>query len=187
MVGEMDQKPIQFPLRASVEEYSNWLKKQGIQELDRGSFGSVFQHPKDRDVVVKLVSRDDAYMSYVHLCHDNPSNRWLPTVLDVDYIVLKNGSAVNLVFLQRLDPASDRDVVKAFTEIAPWAEQNRFSLRCRLSFPEWKNAVRMATDPDTKKLVQFLTQHFNRLDLWTRNFMLRGSQVVFNDPLTPVE
>jgi len=159
-----------------------------IKMAGRGAYSVVFDYPPDRDIVVKVSAGDRSYLQFIQFCRLNEGNRWLPQVLDVHKLEVEDQDEVWAVFLQRLTPASAIQVNNAFkTEIAPWVTDfTVYSDRARLSFPEWKNVMRMASDPQTRKLALFLITHFNRLDLLTQNFMMRGSQLVFNDPLSPI-
>lgn len=172
-------------LAETYDEYIKRLRDLGVTELNRGKFGTVFQHPADKNVVVKVVAEDDAYLDYVALCHRYKGNPWLPEIIDVDHITLDDKSQACVVFMPNLTPATDKDVTTAFHTLAPGADQSRFSQRTRLSYPEWLQAARFAKGSDERIVCLFMARHFNRLDLFTRNFMLRGHQVVFNDPLTP--
>ena len=162
--------------------------KHGLEKIGRGSFSIVFPHPTDPDVVVKLSVRDRAYMAWVRFAQTRPHNRWLPRILDVQPVeVSDHPGEVWAVFMPQLTPASEAGVRSAFSrEIAPWADLDAFSQRTRLSFPVWRQVLSMTVDPDTKALAQFMIQHFNRLDLFDHNFMMRGSQLVFTDPISPV-
>jgi len=157
--------------------------------LGHGAYGVVYDHRSDRDMVVKISANDPGDMEYVKFCMNNSGNRWLPEVHDVHLLDLDEPYEVYAVFLQRLEKTTPQAVQRVFArEIAPWVTSwDTYSERTRLSFPEWKNVLRTAPDPQTRRLAQFLITHFNRLDLLNQNFMQRGSQVVFNDPLTPIK
>jgi hypothetical protein len=172
-------------LAETYDEYIERLHDLGVMELNRGKFGIIFQHPMVDDVVVKLVADDDAYLDFVALSKKNKGNPWLPDIIDVTHVTLDDKSAAALIFMKKLEPATDKDVITGFHTLAPGADQSRFSTRTRLSYPEWLQAVRFSKGNDERVVCVFMARHFNRLDLFTRNFMMRGQQLVFNDPLTP--
>lgn len=173
----------------TLDQYLTRLSQDLKIKADRsGAYSVVFDYPPDRDIVVKVSAGDKSYMQFVQFCRLNEGNRWLPHVLEVKQLEVEDRHDVWAVFLERLTPASVIQINNTFkTEIAPWiSDFTVYSDRARLSFPEWKNVMRMASDPQTRKLALFLVTHFNRLDLLTPNFMVRGSQLVFNDPLSPI-
>lgn len=173
-------------LAETYDEYIERLRDLGVKELNKGTFGTVFQHPHMADVAVKVVSEDDAYLAYVKFCRSNKGNPWLPEIIDSCPLVLDDRTHAVAVFMPMLKNATDKDVRLGFQTLAPGADQNRFSERTRLSYPEWLQAIRFSKGNDERQVCLFMARHFNRLDLWTHNFMMRGSQLVFNDPLTPI-
>jgi len=171
-------------LAETYDEYIKRLRDLDVAEIASGEFGVIFQHPTMKDVAVKIVKADDAYMQYVAFCRKNKGNPWLPEIIDVNESTLDD-KRIDIVFMKVLKPATDKDVVLGFQTLAPGADLKRFSEQTRLSYPEWMQAVRFAKGIDERQLCVFMAKHFNRLDLYTRNFMMRGTQLVFNDPLSP--
>lgn len=189
-----DQRGIVMQLTAeSLGTYLQRLEEEfKIHPIGDGGYSVVYDHPTEKNVIVKITIDDPVYMSYVAFCRRNPLNRWLPHIWDVKKIELTSEPhrQVWAVFMPRLKRASEKFVSETFqVEIAPWVDFKAFTEKRRLSYPQWRYVLRMAEDPDTKVLAAFLLRNFRYLDLHARNFMTRPGnegevkQLVFNDPI----
>jgi hypothetical protein len=180
----------------TLDQYFDRLRAKGIRNLGEGAFSVVFDHPTLPSVVVKVIYYKDAtYMSYVNLCKKHPSNPWLPKILggpeihvvDSDSTPMSVKQKVLFMFLEKLKPASSSSLSKASIYLGTL-------LGLKLTAPsdfevfeprDWEKLSYQNKDKDIATLASFLADHPDNLDLGPQNFMMRGSQVVFNDPVSP--
>jgi hypothetical protein len=193
----------------TLEQYLQFLTKQGIKRLGHGLSSAVFNHPTMPNVVVKvIVSSDPYYLRYIEFCKKNPSNSWLPKVLggpetrlldtDDDWTdkPSKDRKGVSVkqkvifVFLEKLRPSTPLEratAVDYFWSLLKEQSEDNFPKFTRFSDfgpGDWKILSKQTKDKYVATLADFLYKFDNYLDLHSANLMMRGTQLVFNDPVS---
>lgn len=180
-----------FP-NASDQNYRDFIKRlasEGMQIIGQGDFATVFRHsayPSDVVVKVSLMAEEGAY-TWLEWCKENPSP-YVPKVYSL-YRSLFNGGAgetIFIAFMEKLEPAIDDDV---------WS----FSLKNDLDvvlLPSMREDsefiwdINSVTLPRVKcgqlrlvleKIYELTRPNYS--DISVKNVMLRGDQLVFNDPV----
>ncbi len=184
----------------TLTQYVQSLKEKGILSLGKGMSATVFNHPTMPNVVVKMIVADDPYyLKYVNFCKKNPNNPWLPRILggpEVRTLVSKSKvrnkadsplkRKVIFLFLEKLRPANRNDTKAACEYAASLLENNvRYYGFDEFSPGDWQLLSKQTKDRDFATLASFLYTFDNYLDLHSTNFMMRGAQLVFNDPVSP--
>lgn len=190
----------------TLKQYSERLMHTlGIKRLGRGNFAQVFQHPVYHNVAVKVVKDDPGYIKYAWFCMKNPTNPWLPKIIDVvdvkiddddydednDYWRRTNKKPlqvpIEVVFFEKLRPASSQEIYAAVQKVladVPSTELVREFFWDFTSFNRdtWHVVATYTTDPDLKQFAQLA--HDERFeDIHNGNVMMRGNQLVFTDPV----
>jgi len=160
----------------SIADYRKRLKSLRIKQLGTGYFSRVYQHPTLADVVVKMVvRRDPKYIEFAEKCR-RTANPWLPKVFAIHHCeMLHRGrpTKVSFVFLERLKESASKDFETALEKISPSAQY--------FEDVRWKR-VRHHRDPHIKEVAQLFTE-LEVNDLHEGNMMMRGTQLVFTDPV----
>ena len=196
----------------TLEQYLHFLRKQDIKKLGRpGLSAVVFEHPTMTNVAVKvIVSSDPYYLRYVEFCKKHPNNPWLPKILsgpetrllDVDDdwndkpskdrkgISIKQ--KVIFIFLEKLrssTPLDRANAVEHFWDLLKEQTDDPANFPKFIRFSDfgpgdWKILSKQTKDPHIAALADFLYRFDKYLDLHSDNLMLRGSQLVFSDPVS---
>jgi hypothetical protein len=193
----------------TLEQYLQFLSKQKIKRIGHGLSSAVFDHPTMTHVVVKvIVSSDPYYLRYVEFCKKHPSNPWLPKILggpetrllDVDpewnAKPPKDRKGVSVkqkvifVFLEKLRSSTPLDrstAVDHFWTLLKEQSEDNFPKFIRFSDfgpGDWNILSKQTKDKHVADLAGFLYKFDNYLDLHSANFMMRGAQLVFSDPVS---
>ena len=173
-------------MKVEAETYKEYVKRL-ITEMDytkrgEGGFSTVIQHPTLHNVVVKVVKMDRAYRKFCNFVIEHPKNPWLPKIARIDPLKLDDANLAFAVFMEKLDKV-DEDYVNRLKE----AFRKRYNLRY-WSDNQWFDRAswrKIAADspPDFSVLASYFATNLNSLDLVASNFMRRGNQLVFNDPV----
>lgn len=153
-----------------------------MKRLGRGATASVFQHPKYSEVVVKvgLAKPDSEGYEWLHWCRSH-LNPWTPQVYSLEELdtVLPEGKEgrMFIAFMERLEKADSAVVRRFFADHAT-------------VFPKLERSF-WGFDPDAlksikdKELLSALraVNRFKHCDFKLENVMMRGSQIVFSDPV----
>ncbi len=162
--------------------YQLRLRELGVTFLGEGSFGTVYEHPTNPKVAVKIVRSDTLYLRYAEFCMRHTKNPWLPRIHEVTPLKLKDAPKAYSVFMERLKPAAPgdftalRDGLRTKFKLTLWTEPQWFSK------DGWKLVAR-GSDPAFAQLANYFADQINRVDLNSNNIMHRGSQIVFTDPV----
>lgn len=170
------------------EPYDDYLKRllnMGIDRIGKGGSASVFQHPKFKNIVVKigLEGKQSKVYSWLKWC-STTTNPYAPRVYHLDE--LEAGPPAKpksytprmfICFMEKLAPA-DPKVVKQF-----FKEHDYVFAQLEPRF--W------GIDPDNfkhvedKDLLEVLRaiRRIGYSDLKLENMMMRGQQIVFVDPV----
>lgn len=171
--------------------YLNRLYKEGIKYLDSGSFGRVYEHPTNPNLVVKLVSHDPAYMEFIkYAVKYGNKNPWFPkVVLPIKTAKVSKTSGkevtVHFIFQERLYPLKRSDLKSL--EFALFEPDEVLTRDKLFSFPKKISLTNSKNFPPSvlqvrSVLRQLLKQGF-KLDLRVDNFMKRkNGQYVLIDP-----
>lgn len=173
----------------TVEEYKAYLVRKGWTEIGHGATGAVFAHPGGKRVV-KITSApvDDPAMRWSYWCDKN-SNPWSVNVLQVQPLNVKVelGMPSFAIHMEKLTPASPEQVTKALlaanavgTVLVRKGTHWVFSPTCT-------GDMSLVADRELAMVLQAVfmlkTRFRAHTDMKPSNFLLRGTQVVFVDPI----
>jgi len=172
------------PLAAYV---SRLAKKHGIKELGSGMFSKVFQHPKLGDVVVKVVSnRDRNFLRYLTWAIEHQDNPYVPKLLDLRVQPGRKQGKYTIVFMEKLRPITPSRLRPKLAKL--FGREDAFKLlssdRADVTYRLLRRAVEGGDlDPHLEELIKYLLDEHEQFDMHEGNFMLRGNQLVFTDPV----
>lgn len=180
-------------LMLTAEAYWEYVKRLikdlKIKQIGEGAYSQVFQHPKLKNIVVKLVLHDEEYLKFARFAMDNPKNPWLPRIAAIEPIKfdgfrLSNSSNSYLVFLEKLQPASFELQKSLIWKLVDTYELHiHASIHKWFSKSSWKKLALNSKDPGLAQFAAFAAKNFNQLDINSENVMARGRQLVFTDPI----
>lgn len=166
----------------TYKEYVTRLHDLDYRFLGEGGFGTVFEHPTFSNVAVKVVKQDRAYKKFVTFCMQHPRNPWLPRIASIKDLQLDDANLAYVVFMEKLQPvkptfiAELKEAMRSKFGLRPWSDTQWFN---RAS---WRHIA--ANSPkDFAELATYFATNLNNVDLVPSNFMRRGNQLVFNDPV----
>ena len=179
-------------LSESYTEYvTRLVRNLHLIKLGKGANATVFQHPRDPTVAVKVFSTYDKYFQeYIKWVRKNQRNVFAPKLKGKATVYMrKNSPGIGILFMERLTPVTKEDERK-WTQYFASFIHHRYPGDSYVRFGSLMNKgdlEELATNPevpkDVKDIFKFLRQHEPRLDPSSANFMLRGDQLVFTDPL----
>ena len=163
-------------------DYQEFLRSKGIKAKGSGGYGTVYQHPTHKGIVVKVWdSHDYGYESWVKFSMKNQDNPLVPKI----YHNSKHGE-FNITMLEKLKPLDEVDF---------WDTQWNKHLLPHFDFEPagkfcWVSELK-AKHEHAKQILKFLKrniyEHDTGLDLHDENVMWRGRgknrQLVITDPL----
>lgn len=176
-------------LAEKFDDYIYRLRDSGIKRLGDGAHGEVFVHPTDPTIAVKIVSKDSANRLWLNFCETQQENPFVVKIHHIQDIELEDTRKAYAVFMERLKPMTELrynkflrsvDLGNRLAEAANYAwvfiaNDKRF----------WEEAAKGTKDANLAKVAYYLSKTQRRLDMNEDNFMLRGNQIVFVDPLSP--
>jgi hypothetical protein len=196
--------PMKHPLAKQMFEnlneeshhgYLNRLRSSlGIKELGKGRYANVFQHPTMDDVAVKVYHKDNSYTSYLNWCQKNQGNKYVPKILAREVSDSDSGK-LNIVFFEKLKPSSPYDI-KIFVQYCLGLVDETKLTNPKKDYKDltffrrvvWGMLSRQTEDKDLAIFAKYFLTVFNSVsftpDLHNANVMLRGSQLVFVDPVS---
>lgn len=152
-----------------------------IEHLGAGFSADVFAHPVDANIAVKVVDDGDiTYLKYVDWIKQHPNNPFVPKIYGVEDVKIAQPDdeevGYKIIFMEKLrnmsQVAYERFIMKTFGTPAE-----------DLTEDDVKQQTEIELDLDLKELLEFITSFEDSTDFHSGNFMLRGNQVVFVDPL----
>lgn len=189
-------------LAESFQDYSDRLVKEfNIKSVGTGNFSEVFQHPKMKNVVVKVFIHDKGYEEYLSWCLKNQKNKFVPKIYKVEQrdagqttkinrgITSPLGNTYTFVFMEKLNVAKKSVLLKFLNSLGviprlPFQEHH--TNLSGLWKDHWGFVAKNSTDKDLRSLARFLSSCAGNLDMHddNNNVMQRGSdQLVFVDPI----
>lgn len=167
---------------ADFNYYYNVIKpmvtKYGFEQVGEGGFGTVFFHPK-LPYALKLFNSDPGYTRYIGLCLQNQHNPYFPKFRG------------KLIKLTKLVGAVRMEKLTEF-RTDPW-DPNNFTIGVDRLI---RNIQKTSTVPDSSplkndkmlidaliKIAKLVDKYHMFFDIKDANFMMRGDQVVFTDPV----
>jgi hypothetical protein len=173
-------------MKLTAETYRQYVERlhneMNYDFLGEGAFGTVFQHPTLSNVAVKIVKMDSAYKKYAEWCKANRRNPWLPKIASVKGLTLDDAPKAYAVFMEKLSP-----VDAAFVDRFKFAIRDRFDLKLWSDAQWFRKAdwlkIAAGTPAEFATVATYLANNINRVDLLHANFMRRGGQLVFTDPV----
>jgi len=116
-------------IRDLVEEtYAGYISRLvstlKIDQLGQGYYARVFQHPKFKNVAVKIfiTKRDPDYLEYARWCQRNQNNPWVPKIISIETAPIDadednpEHEEITIVFFEKLRPAEPEDIQRAAQE-----------------------------------------------------------------------
>ena len=159
------------------QHYVKRLTSMGLEQLGNGFCANVFQHPTMPTIAVKVVeATDKQFFRYMKWAKEHPWNPWVPQFYDSQLIDVVNERGYGIIFLERLERISETEYVEFMTE----------QLCCtssRVSADSLREAEAKCHSDDLRSLIHFLLVSAKSLDLHQGNFLKRGQQIVFVDPV----
>lgn len=173
----------------TVDEYKAHLVRKGWKEIGHGATGAVFEHPGGTRVV-KIVSSPaaDPAMRWSYWCSKN-HNTWSVKVLQVLPLNVKVelGMPSFAIHMEKLTPSTPDKVTQALlaggavgTVLMRKGTHWVFSPTCT-------GDMSLVADKELAKVLHAIfvlkTRFRAHTDMKPSNFLLRGTQVVFVDPI----
>src|SRR5471030_43924 len=183
-------------------EYIDRLKKLGLKHVVSGLYANVFQHPTMPNVVVKILTGTDlGYEAYIKFSQKN-ANKYMPKILQVveadkafdgDETEFRD---LRLVFMEKLTPMKRRDYMQFGTYL--FLTAGRSDEIKELNSPEyvnmglnitevWEDLAKQKKDRDIALVAKFIVKTVGgkiRLDLHSKNIMMRGEDPIITDPFS---
>jgi hypothetical protein len=181
----------------TVNDYMKMLKKQKIKYLGGGAYGDVYAHPYYKNVVVKIISSDPAYISYLKFVAQNPGNRYLPQL-----IPNKNGELISrysmretewgkerlqFIFMKRYAPSThiqrERFTHYVISTTGSFRTLNTDITDWRKSM--WQIVAEVSTDPEIVTIAKYFSSSKYSLDNHAGNIMWDSElqNIIFTDPV----
>ena len=157
------------------DDYIDHLDAVGVRELGNGYFSRVFQHPKLKDVAVKVVAGDEMYMKFLRFVMKNQGNPYLPRIYHITRHVSK-GSTYFIVMMEKLSKLP-------FQKYRVWRKRlGTGNSMCQFEAKLQHLSVN-CEDSHLRKIFKFIYKNHYYFDLHGNNVMRRGDQIVIVDPL----
>lgn len=169
------------------------IKLHGIKRIGKGAFADVFLHPTLPNVAVRVSDMTDANNDWLTLAQDHQSNPWMPKVFELRTAkVARPGGHGELeffvAFVERLKPVTSLSglspVLRHIVEAIEFDHDESLPLK-----PRQREKVKLMLeefhDPMLTTAIDLVFTGPKRpahLDLGTRNWLRRGTQLVINDP-----
>jgi hypothetical protein len=184
----------------TLDAYIDRLKQSGAARMGSGNYSVVFTNPQDPETVLKIMhTYDPTYLAYIkRFAMNHPDNPWLPKVFDIQSLTFdqgrqKDGMSVWVFTLERLQRATPEAVKKAVAYVLSTVDSQYLNVDARdydefydIPQPVWKILAQHSKDANVRVLAKFLSGFPpGGLDLRNPNMMMRGSQIVFADPVLP--
>jgi len=187
-----------FLAEETLDDYLASLKNSGAKIIGRGNNAMVFTNPEDDSTVIKVMHQPDpAYLAYLRQSSKHPNNPWFPRVLDInsrafDTANQRSGTTAWIIVLERLRPASGAEVKNAVDTVLATVNPRYLGTKSPDAYrtfddikkPQWQAIAQHSSDADIRVFAEFLSQFApQNIDVSNANVMMRGSQLVFADPV----
>ena len=138
-----------------------------------------------KNIAVKVVRADPAYIAWAKFCMNNPKNPWLPKIREMHKVKFSNmRGAGHVLFMEKLnefDPYN-RDHIQLRDNLSPIAGLGSYYLNTNNFWKEMSTA-----DRNLRDISNFLSNTKFGIDLHEANYMVRttpnGLQLVITDPI----
>lgn len=145
----------------------------GWQYMGKGVAGVVFSKP-DKNYVVKIFNTDDrGYKLWLSFCMANQGNPFVPRIKGKPTPINKELAAVRI---ERLIPSGGGAGTLSIGELQYWYERGFY-------LEDWPKRYSPELRKPWIKVMSFLDNSNNALDLHDQNIMFRDNQPVLVDPL----
>lgn len=161
-------------------------KQHSLKTLGAGMFAKVFQHPTLEDVVVKVVSNHDRnYLQYLRWALVRQHNPYVPQLYDF-YTCGRGKKKFSIVFMEKLKAAPYCRLLPKLDRL--FNERGAIDLldpdRPGVVRQLLRRTIKRTEDDNLREVCKYvLEKHGRNTDMHHGNFMLRGPQVVFTDPV----
>ena len=167
----------------TYREYVDNLVKNGSSVVGEGAFSLVFNHPEYNNLVIKVVKKDARYLEFARFCHKHPRNPWLPRVMSIKELPFDDSRQSYIAVLEKLSKPKVSDVQRMIIELKHEYDLKYTDVHHWFTREGWRQVGSQHLDPDFCNVASYLKHHYKELDLSVSNFMARGQQLVFNDPV----
>jgi hypothetical protein len=182
------------PYKQTVGDYIEQMKAKGFVEIGHGIAGTVFEHPSNPRVVVKVQTglSNHSDMKWVSWCLKN-RNPWAVKVLKIRTLpTVDIGFAI---YMEKLTPATANQVRN---ELTAGGAAGRSSGACLYPkgthwrfVPGFNGDTSGVADKDLAEVLSVIYKLTRRAqgklqgatDMKPSNFLMRGRQLVFVDPI----
>ena len=174
--------------------YLDRLSRSGIKSLGSGRTGTVFQHPTLPNVAVKVYARQRRENSHkwYKWCESHQQNPFVPKIYhlrkeDNLQFYEKDSTSFHIVFMEKLERVTfttllrfvQKNELQAAMVLA--SENKGFFIGPQIEIDKVQDKNLRAVLTTVRKLS--LSQRFASGDMHRKNFMRRGKQLVFTDPV----
>ena len=175
-----------LPQQETFPAYVARLSAYGLRSVGHGMFSKVFQHPTLQNVVIKVVSnRDYNYLRFLKWAAKQPHNPYVPTI----YATITCGPArkrFTIVFMEKLKSLGYGRANRLLDEL--FREKGVIDLLDPESPGQvrklLRRTIRSSNDENLQEVCKYVLKHHGgNTDMHYGNFMLRGRQLVFTDPV----
>lgn len=171
----------------TLSAYSDRLVKTlNIKRLGSGAYAHVFQHPHYSNVVVKVFQgKDKVYKKYLKWVMAHQSNAYVPQIIEAVPYKVPGGESYTIVFMEKMTPMSTLKFRRWLRDVCGQdAVQAHHDYDWDDLLEEMDSAILLSNDHDLREvwgcIRSFGAKH---MDLHSGNVMLRGTQLVFTDPV----
>lgn len=178
----------------TFKEYIQRLIKTFGRRLGKGVAGSVFPHPTDPNIAVKVFGNDPAYNDFLKWAHEHQHNPYVPKIYGVNTAKVDDGF-ITVAFFERLMRITDRayfDFSAELFKIAyPRASLTRLPNRFKgtveindFTTKDWGLIAQNSKDKNLAEFAAFMAKPGRHNDIHRNNIMRRTSDrhLVFIDP-----
>jgi hypothetical protein len=165
----------------TLVQFQKYLTTLGFQPMmgSPGQGGTAFEHP-NYPWVFKVFTHDPGYVDFINFAKQNQSN---PHIIKIKGGLLKINPQTFAVRLEKLQKGSGEDFNRMIKILGHINELSDIDF-IDDNHPDWIEYLK-TNHPAEFKIVHTLATQFpnHTLDLHRGNILMRGSTIVFSDPL----
>lgn len=177
----------------TVNDYFNMLEKQKLKSLGSGAYGDVYAHPYYKNVVVKIISSDPAYISYLKFVARNPRNRYLPQLIPnkngelISGYSMRGRDRLQFIFMKRYASSTNiqRESFRQYVSSTIGAAADFRTPVTKWSKSMWQIVAEMSTDHEIVTIAKYFSSTNYRIDNHAGNIMWDSElkNIIFTDPV----
>lgn len=178
-----------------LDDYINILKEKGAKKFSGGSSAEILKDPKGGIIKIYAPKNDPGMTRFLSFCMDNPSNPLVPKIKKIKKVrATEEDRWIIAMWMEELKPSTKKfedDIYDVLlSDELPNIQHNRSN--DNLLFAKMKEVIQKyskAKPGNLEDVLAFLKGHINKypelIDLGSKNWMFRGSQIVLIDPFWP--